>query len=55
MKISLSEYQFEDSEDEPNGDYEGTAARKLYSDRSDTKITPEFVSIIQVVIITDFS
>lgn len=26
-----------------NGDYLGTAARKIHSDRSDKKITPEFV------------
>ena len=36
--------------DESNGDYEGTAARKPHSDRSDKKRTPEFVAAIQAII-----
>ena len=39
--------------EESNGDYEGTAARKLPSNRSDKKRTPEFVGEIQTMIGND--
>lgn len=39
--------------DESNGDYEGAAARKTHSARSDKKRTPEFVGEIQAMIDND--